>query len=98
MNKRKSNAELTALRAAYTAKFDEICAVVAAHYGYDPNPAKLSDTQREQIADEVEELTENWDMAISLDDWDLEPKTELQRLLAEHHEIDERILDQQDRS
>jgi hypothetical protein len=79
------------LRRALEAKFDEICAFLAAHYGLDPDPAKLSNEKRAQIADEAEELTENWDTAC-FDDWELQARTELQRLLAAHHEIRERIL------
>jgi hypothetical protein len=90
--------ELRATRQAHTKKFDELCAALASMYGDDTDPAKLSDKRRAEIADEAEELTENWDMA-SLDNWDLnwdlEGKTKLQRLLAEHHEIGEHILDLQ---
>jgi hypothetical protein len=88
--------ELEAARRAYAQKFDELCARLAIQYGEDPNPANLSDKRRAEIADEAEELVENWDMA-SLDDWDLVAKTELQRLLAEHHQMGERILDLQHR-
>jgi hypothetical protein len=86
---------LTALRKAHVAKFDELCAFLAMQYGEDPNPANLSDERRAEIADEAEELTENWDTTTTLDDWDLEVRTELQRLLADHHAISERILDLQ---
>jgi hypothetical protein len=88
---------LGGLHRAHVAKFDELCTLYASHLGYSSNPTELSDEQWEQIAEEVEELTENWDEAPCFDDWDLKPKTEMQRLLAEHHEIGESILDQQDK-
>jgi hypothetical protein len=75
---------------AYVVKFNELCAFLAAQYGFDPDPAKLSDQQRNRIAGEVEALTKKWDEA-HWSNRDLEAKTELERLLAEHHEISERM-------
>jgi hypothetical protein len=86
--------ELRAARQAYAKKFDELC--LAIQWGEDPDPSKLSDKRRAEIADEAEELVKNFDMASVEDNLDLKPpKTELQRLLAEHHEIGQRILDLQ---
>ena len=44
---------------AYVVKFNELCAFLAAQYGFDPDPAKLSDQQRNRIAGEVEALTKS---------------------------------------
>ena len=74
----------------YVVKFNELCAFLAVQYGFDPDPAKLSRQQRDRIAGEVEELTGTWDEA-RCSNRDLEAKTELERLLAEHHEISERM-------
>ena len=74
----------------YVVKFNELCAFLAVQYGFDPDPAKLSSQQRDKIAGEVEALTEKWDEA-RYSNRDLEAKTELERLLAEHHEISERM-------
>jgi hypothetical protein len=87
------SAALKALYQAYVRKFDEICAFLARRCGYNPDPAKLSDERRQAIVEEVEELIENWSEA-ALENWDLETEQhgELQRLLAEHYDIGERIL------
>ena len=61
---------LGGLHRAHVAKFDELCTLYASHLGYSSNPTKLSDEQREQIAEDVEELTENWDEAPCFDDWE----------------------------
>jgi hypothetical protein len=84
-------AELQAKRAT---KFDQICELVRKQLGY-KSLDKLSDQEHQQVIEEAEELAENWDEA-SLEDWNLLARTELQRLLAEHHEIGEQIVDLQD--
>jgi hypothetical protein len=86
---------LAALRRARNAKFDQICASIAIGHGEDPNPENLSDARCQQIEKEANKLVDDWDDAM-MDNLNLKPKTKLQHLLAEHHEIGERILDRQD--
>jgi hypothetical protein len=74
------------------AKFDEICNLVARHLGYGDFSRVVSEAERRTVIEEAQELTENWDEA-TFDGWDLAPKTELQRLLAEHQETGKQILD-----
>jgi hypothetical protein len=90
--------ELEKLLRAHTAKFDEICALLAAEHGEVPNPANLSDARRKQNAQEAERLIELWD-GETLANWDLEKKatTDLRLLLKEHHEIGQQILDLRDK-
>jgi hypothetical protein len=85
---------LANLYRAHAAKFDEICASLAVAYGENTNPANLSDAHSDEIVEEAKRLIENWDMA-TVDNQNLEAKTKLQHLLAEHHELGERILDRQ---
>jgi hypothetical protein len=54
------------------AKFDQICELYREQLGY-RELKELSDAERQQIVEEAEELTENWDDA-ALTNWDLEPK------------------------
>jgi hypothetical protein len=86
------DAELAALRRMHDQKFDQICALLATHYGDDPT--NLSEARRVEIADEAKELAENWEMA-TFDDWDLQAKSDLQRLLADYLDIGESILDRE---
>ena len=83
---------VAALHRAGEAKFNEICAFLAVHYGFGTDPATLSYRQRDRIAGEVEELVEAGDEA-RCSNLDLEAQTELQRLLTEHREISACIRD-----
>jgi FKBP-type peptidyl-prolyl cis-trans isomerase (trigger factor) len=82
------------------AKFDEVCAHLASKLGHG-GLATLSAELRAQISEEAEDLTDNWselelsDDPKELDKFDV-PAHGLQTLLAEHHELGERIMDIQD--
>lgn len=82
---------LEAMQESHTAKFNELCAWLAKYWGDDP--ANLSDERRKQIADEAQELAQNWDVAVFKDWGDLRAKTELQQVLADFHSTGETILD-----
>jgi len=77
------------LKKAWTAKVDNICTLHAIQRGDDP--ATIPSVRRGRIAEEVEELIEKWDMATH-EDPALQPKNELERLLAELQYIDENIM------
>jgi hypothetical protein len=87
---KKQKKLLKKLQAEHGAKFDQICELVRKRLGY-RKLSKLSDEERRQVVEEAEELTENWDRAV-VEDRELQAKTKLQKLLAEHHEIGERLL------
>ncbi len=69
------------------AKFDELCALVAAARGCDTDLNKLGDKYREAIVDEVERLIDDWDQKSS----GLYPATPLNVLLEEHQELCDQI-------
>jgi hypothetical protein len=72
------------------AKFDQICELIWEKVGYG-ELKELSADERQQVVEEAEELIENWDLAV-FEDWDLEPKGRLQKLLSEYREISEQII------
>jgi hypothetical protein len=78
------------------AQFDLICEAVAKQYGLDPTT--LSAEQKADIADEVEELTENWDGAEvgAVLDGGLVVNTDLQRLLERYQHINDDICARRD--
>jgi hypothetical protein len=80
---------LAALYCAHELKFAEICAALAIAHGADPENI-FGTLAVDQIIEEAEELVENWRFA-ARGSRDLETKTKLQRLLAEHHKIGLRI-------
>lgn len=92
------DAELAALRRAYRAKFDEICVVLAIHYGEDPDPDKLPADRRLDIASEAEDLVIDWNMR-ALDESDIgsETKAKLRPLLTEYFEIGDRVVAREDK-
>ena len=81
-------------------KFDEICEFLAKQARNDC--AKLSDAEKSQIADEAQELIENWESDVEMSNdpkqWSkaASPEPGIQTLLAAHHELSERIQDIQD--
>jgi HPt (histidine-containing phosphotransfer) domain-containing protein len=82
-------------------KFDEICDQLAKQLGHG-DLATLSAGSKAQIVKEAEDLTEQWDSEPEMSDdpkiadQSIRPEPALQTLLAEHHELCERILDIQD--
>lgn len=79
-------------------KFDEICEELAKQLGYG-DLATLSAESKAQIEKQAEDLTEQWDSEPEMSDdpeiaaQSIPPEAALQTLLAEHHELCERILD-----
>ena len=89
--------ERNALSTLYVRKdglFAKIEEHIARSLGVGPVDS-LSECQRREIAEEPEELTENWDMANVLSS-SLSANSELQKPLQEHHEVCERIMDIRD--
>ncbi len=82
--------EYAELQAKGAVKFDQICELIRKQLGY-KSLDKLSDEERQQVVEEAEELAENWDKAL-FENWGLQARTALQRLLAAHHRISEEIL------
>ena len=75
-------------------KFDQLCALVARELGY-AELSTLSDDARSRITDEAENYVEQWDETVEMQTSPaIRPMTALRRLLAEHHDICERILDE----
>jgi hypothetical protein len=90
--------QIQQLRDQRAKKYDEICAHVAGTLGYETNPAVLSEELVEQIAEEADELIENWEeVEMGEDDAALEkaahPEPGIQQLLAEHWVLCGRIED-----
>jgi hypothetical protein len=92
--------ELEKLYVQLGKKFDDICAHVATTFGYGTEVKSLPEDVVEKIAGEADELIENWesDVEMNPDQWEKasRPAPGIQQLLAEHHELSERILDIQD--
>ena len=55
------------------AAFSAICDELAARYGFNDNPQKLTEALRDKIVAEAVELTERWDEA-PLDNSDPQPR------------------------
>jgi hypothetical protein len=92
--KRRDEVALDALYERKDKLFVGIEKLFAAQLGFDFE--SLSADKKDEISDEAQELTENWDAA-DLEKGQLEASTEMQKLLKEHHEICELILDLRDR-
>jgi hypothetical protein len=75
------------------AKMDEIVALIASQLGHG-DITSLTPDQREAI--EAEEAEERWMEEAEMADPPVEPTTPLQRLLREHHDLGEMILDIED--
>ena len=70
--------------------FDSMVRLVASSLQIDLGDAPA----RSQVEDEVEKMSENWAITEPVEGHS--PNTELQRLLAEYHELGEQILDIRD--
>jgi tRNA G46 methylase TrmB len=82
--------ELKKLYRERDAKFDEIVSCLQRELH--PDAASLTKTDWQQLAEDAEELTDNWASA-EADNRLPGVTTELQRLLSEHQEICRRIID-----
>ena len=83
------NADLDALMQARGDKFDEICSLLAAASGEDPDPNNQHDARKiNQIIEEAEQLLK---CTTVRGNWGAETTTKLQRLVDEHNEINKHI-------
>ena len=77
-------------------KFGEICAFVARELGL-PEWPMVNSADRRHVENEARQHVRDWEETVEMrTDPGLRPATPLRRLLSEHHEICERILDEQD--
>ena len=94
--------QIMALRIQRGKKHDEICACVAGALGYGTDPATLSEELVSRVAEEADELINNWadDVEESSDPglWEKasRPEPGIQQLLAEHYALSDRIMAIQD--
>jgi hypothetical protein len=88
-NERAKLAELDKQR---TAEFDKIAALIATQLGYDSNPDKLADTDREAVAAEAKEAIARWDEDAEMADTPPELTTALRHLLSKHYWLEQEIL------
>ena len=75
-------------------KFDQVCAVVAHELGYG-GLSTLRVEDRIRVEDEAKQCVDLWEETVEMRTSSaIRPITPLRRLLAEHHDICERILDE----
>jgi hypothetical protein len=90
---------MTKLELLYTQKsekFDQVCALVAHELGYGAL-STLSVEDRFRVEDEATQCIEQWEETVEMKtNLAIRPMTPLRRLLAEYHDICERILDEHD--
>lgn len=90
---------MTKLELLYTqksAKFVQVCALAARELGYG-ELSTLSVEERIRVEDEAKQYVEQWEETVEMKtSFAIRPITPLRRLLAEHHDICERILDEQE--
>jgi hypothetical protein len=88
--------KLELLYAEKRKKFDQICALVAQELGYG-GLSTLSGEHPNQVEDEAEHYVKAWEETIEFrTNLNLRPITPLRRLLNEHQDICDRILDEHD--
>jgi hypothetical protein len=86
--------KLELLYAQKSKKFDQVCALVARELGYG-ELSTLSEEDRNRVEDEAEQYVQQWEETIEMKTSPtIRPITPLRRLLAEYHDICERILDE----
>ena len=86
--------KLELLYAQKSQKFGELCARVARELGYSELWASR-DQVRNRVEDEAKQYVEQWEETVEMrTSLTIRPITPLRRLLAEYHEIGERILDE----
>jgi hypothetical protein len=90
---------MTKLELLYTqksAKFDQVCTLAARELGYG-ELSTLSVEERIRVEDEAKQYVEQWEETVEMKtNFAIRPITPLRRLLAEYHDICERILDEQE--
>ena len=90
---------MTKLELLYTqksAKFAQVCALAARELGYG-ELSTLSVEKRIRVEDEAKQYVEQWEETVEMKtSFAIRPITPLRRLLAEYHDICERILDEQE--
>ena len=75
-------------------KFGQVCAVAARELGYG-EVSTLSVEDRIRVEDEAKQYVEQWEETVEMKtNFTIRPITPLRRLLAEYHDICERILDE----
>src|SRR5262245_42049809 len=88
--------KLKLLFAQRTKKFDEICVLVARELGYGKFPS-LKREDRREVEAEAREYIKLWEETVEMRTSPfIRPMTPLRRLLNEHHNICERLLDEQE--
>lgn len=88
--------KLTTLLAQKTKKFSEICTLVAHELGLAAWPL-VDGVDRRRVENEASQCVKEWEETVEMrTDPGLRPATPLRRLLSQHHQICERILDEQD--
>ena len=86
--------KLEVLSAQKAEKFTAICALVAREIGYG-ELSTISEEDRNQVEDEAKQYVELWGETVEMQTSPtIRPITPLRRLLIEHHDICERILDE----
>ena len=84
--------KLELLYAQKSEKFGEVCAVAARELGYG-EPSTLSVEDRIRVEDEAKLYVEQWEETVEMrTNFTIRPVTPLRHLLAEYHDICERIL------
>ena len=90
---------MTKLELLYTqksAKFAQVCALAARELGYG-ELSTLSVEERIRVEDEAKQYVEQWEETVEMKtSFAIRPITPLRRLLAEYHDICEKILDEQE--
>ena len=90
---------MTKLELLYTqksAKFAQVCALAARELGYGVL-STLSVEERIRVEDEAKQYVEQWEETVEMKtSFAIRPITPLRRLLAEYHDICERLLDEQE--
>ena len=86
--------KLELLYAQKSEKFGELCAVAARELGYG-ELSTLSAEDRIRVEDEATQYVEQWEETVEMrTNFTIRPVTPLRHLLAEYHDICERILDE----
>jgi hypothetical protein len=86
--------KLELLYAQKSEKFGEVCAVAARELGYG-ELSTLSVEDRIRVEDEARLYVEQWEETVEMrTNFTIRPVTPLRHLLAEYHDICERILDE----
>ena len=77
-------------------KFDQLCAIAARELGYS-ELSTLRVEDRIRVEDEAKQYVEQWEETVEMrTSPTIRPITPLRRLLAEYHDLCERILDEHD--